>query len=563
MRWKSILWLLAASGAHQALTGQDDIQKRDLKLDRPPNTAPAPSRPTVPRGYALVIGISKYKNLDPSQNLNYPESDAEAIYRVLISQQAGAFPPENVHLLKGSQATIANIRHELEVWLPSVAQPADRVVVYFAGHGLVDGERGYLAAWDVAQGKLDTTAYPMAALGDVLANKVKAHWKVLLTDACHSGKITPETTDESVDLQLKKMPRDFLTLTATTERESSYEDGALSTGFGVFTYFLVQAWKGYADVDPCDGVLTADELIEYVRNNVKDYVRAHVQQVPGQPLRTQTPTASGDYAPDMVLGVNQACIGAAPANLSMSGNAVIEANMDVDVYVDGAFVGKLSQGKTLRQPLSTGLHKVDGVKQGYETDHKEVMIAPGQDATVTLRIRYAKSIKKTALDLGAKGESLLNTHRSSLNLLRIEGLQGGQSQNDLKQARDLFTRALAEAHGTRDLDALVNAVTLQADKWQLRHAVLLRLLCGCFHEPFMRFLFDTRSPQQVVRSVVEMVLIEVIDLGLSQLPGDARTLRIVCRSSRDSLSGNRRCGCGMGRSRGCAPFPDCGPARGR
>ena len=146
----------------------------------------------------------------------------------------------------------------------------------------------------------------------------------------------------------------------------------------------------------------------------------------------------------MVLGVNRACIGTTSSAPSMVGTAVIEANMDVDVYIDGALVGKLAAGKSLSQPLSVGLHKVDGVKQGYETDHKEVMIAPGQDATVTLRIRYAKSIKKSALDLGAKGENLLNAHRSSLNLLRIEGVQGGQSQNDLKQARDLFTSALSE-----------------------------------------------------------------------------------------------------------------------
>ena len=79
----------------------------------------------------------------------------------------------------------------------------------------------------------------------------------------------------------------FLTLTATTEREQSFEDPALSTGDGFFTYFLVQAWRGNADNDPCDGVVSADELIEYVRSNVRRYAR-------GKQL-SQTPTARGDY----------------------------------------------------------------------------------------------------------------------------------------------------------------------------------------------------------------------------------------------------------------------------
>jgi len=201
---------------------------------------------------------SNYRNLDQSRQLLYAESDANAMYRTLISREGGAFPAENVHLLLGRQATLTNIRHELETWLPSVAQPADRVVVYFAGHGLVSEGKGYLAPYDVEPGRLSATAYPMNTLGGVMAQRVKARWKVLLTDACHSAKINAETTNEGLDAQFSSLPTDFLTLTATTEREASHEDPQLSTGFGLFTYFLTQGWRGYADNDPCDGRITAD-----------------------------------------------------------------------------------------------------------------------------------------------------------------------------------------------------------------------------------------------------------------------------------------------------------------
>ena len=53
--------------------------------------------------------------------------------------------------------------------------------------------------------------------------------------------------------------------------------------------------------------------------------------------------------------------------------------------------------------LSSGLHEFHGVKAGYEPDRKEVMIAPGQESTVTLRIRYVRQIKKQALDLDNDG----------------------------------------------------------------------------------------------------------------------------------------------------------------
>jgi uncharacterized caspase-like protein len=116
------------------------------------------------------------------------------------------------------------------------------VVVYFAGHGFVQNGKGFLAPYDVEPERLDATAYSMSTLGDILANKVGANWKVLLTDACHSGKINAETTNDALEAQFSALPASFLTLTATTEREQSFEDPNLETGFGFFTYYLVQAF---------------------------------------------------------------------------------------------------------------------------------------------------------------------------------------------------------------------------------------------------------------------------------------------------------------------------------
>src|ERR1700746_2824057 len=125
-----------------------DLQGRDVVIKK---TGPVkPSAPNgVPHGYALIIGVSKYKLIDPAQNLQFPESDAQGIYRTLISKEAGAFPAENVHALIGPQATKANRHKEREQWLAGVAQPTDTVVVFFAGHGFAVDGRGYFAPYDV------------------------------------------------------------------------------------------------------------------------------------------------------------------------------------------------------------------------------------------------------------------------------------------------------------------------------------------------------------------------------------------------------------------------------
>jgi len=439
-----ILAILLASAALSAQAPIDTAQgatagaqgtqaPRDLILVP---AKPAPVRNGVPRGYAVIVGVAQYRNLDASKQLQFPESDAESMYRVLINHEGGAFPAENVHFLKGAEATLANVRRELEEWLPSVAQPADRVVVYFAGHGFVQDGRGYLAPYDVDPDRLDATAYPMARLGDVLANKVNASWKVLLTDACHSGKINAETTNEAMERQFSSLPTSFLTLTATTEREQSFEDPNLSTGYGFFTYFLVQAFRGYADSDPCDGRITADELIEYVRSNVRRYARDR--------QLSQTPTARGDYEPDMLLGVGNGCSAEGVKAPSMLGTAVVETNMDdVDLYLDGALIGRLSKAKPLVIPsLPSGLHEFRGAREGYEPDRQEVMIAPGQEVAVTVRIRYVRQIKKPAQALNDAGEKLLFTRRSSLSLMNLIPIERRQSEADLKQAAGLFLKAL-------------------------------------------------------------------------------------------------------------------------
>ena len=411
-----------------AVFGQvtDPLGSRDIKIKRVASPSELGQQVRTPRGYALVVGIGNYKNLPNDESLKFSESDAEAVYRVLISPDGGRMEPENVKKLIGPQATLANIKDALENWLVKTAREEDRVIVYFAGHGLVDKGRGFLAPYDVNKNDIAATGYPMDKLGSVLGRDVKAAWKVLLTDACHSGKITPETSQEAVYEGLQKLPKNFLTLTSSRESEVSYEDPKLSTGFGLFSYYLVQGWQGQADVDPRDGVITADELIDYVRNEVRAYARSKGVR--------QTPTERGDFPSEMWLGFSSdrraKLVNASMPQLN-NGGLIVEVNLDeVEVYIDEKLIGKASPGKELRVPgLSAGPHVVKGVRMGYDPASKEVLVVPGQDATVSLRIQYKRNIKKSAQDLYDKGMEIYGRRKS---------------ESDLKQAADLFNKALKE-----------------------------------------------------------------------------------------------------------------------
>jgi tetratricopeptide (TPR) repeat protein len=388
--------LLAAVLISLPLTAQQKPDTRDINTVGPA-TKNAPVN--IPRSYALVIGISTYQNLPSSAQLEFPNRDAEDMYTTLISAEGGQFPAENVHKLINEKATVANIRHELEVWLPSVTKDDDRVLIYFAGHGFISAGKAYLAPYDVDIHNIPTTAYPMDALGADIGGKIKGKWKVLITDACHSGAITPQadsSTDRAaINSTLLDLQKSLFSLTASRDREQSFESANWGGGHGIFTYYVIKGLEGEADTNG-DGVVSADELAEYVHTNV----RLATQE-------QQNPTSErGSFDPNMVLAYNPTHIKAANLPPPQFGNLIIETNMDsTEVFVDGVSQGIVNKGTPLRLPgIEPGAHTIKAVRMGYEPDGpREEQVYPGQDTTVSVRILIARVHNHAAVEHFDKG----------------------------------------------------------------------------------------------------------------------------------------------------------------
>lgn len=393
-------------------------QQRDLKIEKDTPAPPPPKAVAIPRSYAVVIGISRYQNLPDKLQLQFAERDAQSIYTVLISPEGGNFKAENVHVLTGPKATLAAIRHEIDDWLPSVSQPDDRVLIYFAGHGFLYQGRAYLAPYDINLDKIAATGFPMNELGEAIGGKIKAKNKILLTDACHSGAITPEDT-ENLNHTLGDLQKSLFSLTASRDRESSFESPDLEGGHGVFTYYVVQGLEGYADTNG-DGIVTADELAEYVHTQVRAATRGK-----------QNPTSDrGTYDADMLLAYVPSNAAPAAPPAPKYGTLVFESNMDgVEVFLDGKSIGVIQGNKPITVPgLPPGAHTVQGVKMGYEPDGpRQETVYPGQESTVSIKILIARRHNKAALDLLNEG---------------IKYYQKGYEQN-YRKAADYFEKALA------------------------------------------------------------------------------------------------------------------------
>jgi tetratricopeptide (TPR) repeat protein len=379
-----------------AQTTAPDLGRRGVAVDKPASIDRKISSSDVPRGFGLIIGIAEYGNLAPAMNLRYPERDADLMYNVLTSKEGGNFRPEDVRELIGPKATLKNVTEALETWLPSVARENDRVVIYFAGHGFLDEERkGYLAPYDVDPKRLKETAYSMDKLGRVVGKDIKARWKMLLADACHSGAITPEVI-EQVNHSLQAVP-DILVLTASRKRESSFEDKDLQ--HGVFTYYVAKALEGNADHDG-NGVVTADEFVDYVRNNVHSHVEKRGEQ--------QTPIENQDFDPGLILAFNSKKADEVSQQTLREGSLIVACNRDdVEVFVDGKRAGVTSTSKALPiLGVAPGEHEVRGVKMGYEPDSQRIVVYPGRDTPVHLRIQFLRTPKKTSVDLVNRARAL-------------------------------------------------------------------------------------------------------------------------------------------------------------
>ena len=389
--------VLAAQTPQPPPAGQRGQAPRDLVLEKP--ATPERLAGAIPRGYALVVGVAHYQNLDAAKQLQFPETDADAMYRVLISHEGGAFPAENVHFLKGGQATLANIKRELEEWLPSVAQPADRVVVFFRRPRVREGRTRVSRA----VGRASRSPGHDGLSDDHRRRRAGQQGEGDVEGAAH--RRLPFRQDQRRDDQrgarraVRRLPASFLTLTATTEREQSFEDPKLSTGFGFFTYFLVQALRGYADNDPCDGQ-------DHRRR--ADRVRPH---------RTCAATRASDGCRRRrrrAATTSRRCCWASRAGVwrqttrrrRCSARRSSRPTWTTSICTSTAtLIGRISKAKPLVVPsLSSGLHEFQGVKSGLRArpqggdDRARPGSRPSRCASATSR-----QIKKPALDLNDAG----------------------------------------------------------------------------------------------------------------------------------------------------------------
>lgn len=223
---------------------------------------------------AVVIGIDEYEHMSA---LSSAANDARAVAEVL--QTHCGFP--KVELLLNEAATRRAVLSTLEA-IGSRTTPDDRVVIYFAGHGISKGryghERGFLMPWDHRPGDV-SSLIRWEELRFSIEESFRAKHVLFLMDSCYSGLFLRRGMPNGVvcDLRRSLLKPVMQALTAGRGSQTVADSGGPLPGHSPFTGRLIEALKGAAADE--NGVITATRVMFYVSEHVrKDHEAA---QTPG------------------------------------------------------------------------------------------------------------------------------------------------------------------------------------------------------------------------------------------------------------------------------------------
>ncbi len=252
--------------------------------------------------HVISIGVSKYAE---GNDLEYAAKDAQDVATALTNAATykGVVTKTVLQNEQVTRATVLALRAQL-----MRTAIDDIVVVFVAGHGLIDADDQYVfGTHDISF----ATGAKGIRFGELegLLDGIPARRKILMLDTCHAGELDLEELAHVQQSELagkrgvrriKGMPaprsagdpraravaaRALFTelrrgagvtvIAASAGAEYSYEDGAVKNG--LFSHAFIEGMKGDADANR-DGAVRVTELIEYVTAKVAEQSRGF--QVP-------------------------------------------------------------------------------------------------------------------------------------------------------------------------------------------------------------------------------------------------------------------------------------------
>ncbi len=279
--------------------------KNKEAITSPPNNLP------FRKSHAVLIGVDNYSHFEP---LDSAVNDVETLADILSEYHNFEI---SALLL---DPTAGQLKGLLAETLPKLVEPEDRLLFYFAGHGIAeDGEEGpagYILPAD-ANHRIENSFVSMRDLNDAL-NCLSCKHLMLIMDCCFSGvfrwssrlraggrRLPKNIYKERFDRFLQEPAWQVLTSSAhdqealdslsgqtfgsrgqvSAAKRKEYEKWA-DKAHSPFAIALYEGLSGDADVTlqrgRGDGVITATELYVYIRDRLEpETIEHNHRQTPG------------------------------------------------------------------------------------------------------------------------------------------------------------------------------------------------------------------------------------------------------------------------------------------
>ncbi len=228
--------------------------------------------------HVITVGINKYEN--EALNLNYAHSDAASFVEKIKQNDKVLYNNVNIVSLYDEDATKEKINEAFKA-VSEQTKPNDVFIFYYAGHGQLRENENYeseyfLVPHDVTsfyddKQNLTTNGISTSELVDNLT-AINCSNQLILLDACQSGSaIEYLAVSRSVGEKEKKLRQlknklgvTIISAAGSKQFATEFED----LGHGVFTYSILEALDGKADILTKDNKISVKELDLFLLSEV-------------------------------------------------------------------------------------------------------------------------------------------------------------------------------------------------------------------------------------------------------------------------------------------------------
>jgi len=212
--------------------------------------------------HAVIIGINDYD----IHSLEFCVNDANSVKNEINSK--ANFQDENIYLITSeTKKTTKDITGKLLEAVAKIKQNfikgSDTIFFYFAGHGLQDNGKSYLAFHD--------SNYSIASIYDLFKD-LSPKMQFYVIDACESGNktLTRSMHNEQTNFikELIENSSGILFLYAYQANQMAQENKTIK--HGLMTNYFLEAINNTKLYDE-DGILTPGRIQEYVAKNVSKF----------------------------------------------------------------------------------------------------------------------------------------------------------------------------------------------------------------------------------------------------------------------------------------------------